>query len=49
MPDAPRVKVRRTPGRRASDRRPKLETILGVAVLLAWTWSMYEVGLVFIH
>jgi hypothetical protein len=44
-PEAPRGKGRRTHGRRASDRRPRLETVLGAAVLLAWAWSIYEIGL----
>jgi hypothetical protein len=45
MPEAPRAKVRRTPGRRASDQRPKLVTVLTAAVLLAWAWGIYEVAL----
>ena len=37
--------VRRSRGRRASDRAVRLEAILGAAVILAWAWGVYEVTL----
>lgn len=44
----PRQRVRRTRGRRASDRVFRLETVLGAAVILAWTWGVYEVTLLYL-
>jgi hypothetical protein len=41
--------VDRTRGRRKSDRRPRIETILGAVVLGAWAWGAYEMTLLFIH
>jgi hypothetical protein len=38
----------RTKGRRKSDRRPRIETILGAAVVLAWAWGIYELTLLFL-
>jgi hypothetical protein len=45
---APRSWTRRTPGRRAADRRPSLEAILGAGVILAWAWGVYELTLLFL-
>jgi len=39
----------RANGRRKSDRRPRMETILGAGVVLAWGWGMYELTLLFLH
>jgi hypothetical protein len=44
---SPRKWARRNRGRRATD-RVRLETILGAAVILAWTWGVYEVTLLFL-
>ena len=44
----PRPRVRRSPGRRASDRFWRLEAVLGAAVILAWAWGVYEVTLLFL-
>jgi hypothetical protein len=44
----PRTWVRRGRGRRASDRRPSLEAILGAGVLLGWAWGIYELTLLFL-
>ena len=38
----------RTQRRRKSDRRPRMETILGAAVVLAWGWGVYELTLLFL-
>jgi len=35
-------------GRRKSDRRPRMETLLGAAVVLAWAWGIYELTLLFL-
>jgi len=40
--------VRRNRGRRASDRGIRLEAVLGAAVILAWSWGVYEVTLLFL-
>jgi hypothetical protein len=45
---APRKKVPRTRGRRASDRGVRIEAVLGAAVILAWAWGVYEVTLLFL-
>lgn len=45
---APRKKVARTRGRRASDRGVRIEAVLGAAVILAWAWGVYEVTLLFL-
>ncbi|HEY1749935.1 MAG TPA: hypothetical protein VGG29_01645 [Caulobacteraceae bacterium] len=47
-PGQARTWVRRSRGRRASDRRPTLESVLGAAVVLAWVWGVYEVTLLFL-
>jgi len=39
----------RSNGRRKGDRRPRMETILGAGVVLAWGWGMYELTLLFLH
>jgi hypothetical protein len=44
----PRTPVRRTRGRRAADKRPSMETLLMLGVLLAWSWGIYEVTLIFL-
>ena len=44
---SPRKWARRNRGRRATD-RVRLETILGAGVILAWTWGVYEVTLLFL-
>jgi hypothetical protein len=41
--------VRQNRGRRASDRRPSLESMLGAASLLAWSWCGYEILRLFTH
>jgi hypothetical protein len=41
--------VRRSRGRRSSDRRLTLETILAVGVVLAWAWGVYELTLLFLR
>lgn len=46
---APREWVKRTRGRRASDRRPSLQSILGAGVILAWAWGIYEITLLFLR
>jgi hypothetical protein len=46
---APRAWVRRTSGRRAVDRRPSLEAILGAGALVAWIWVVYELTSLVIH
>ncbi|HEY1427785.1 MAG TPA: hypothetical protein VGF50_14025 [Caulobacteraceae bacterium] len=43
-----RQRVRRGRGRRASDRGLRIEAVLGGAVILAWTWGIYEVTLLFL-
>jgi hypothetical protein len=44
----PRKWVRRSRGRRAGDRALRLEAVLGAGVILAWTWGVYEVTLLFL-
>ena len=44
-----KVFARRNRGRRASDRRPSLETILATGVVLAWAWGVYELTLLFLQ
>jgi hypothetical protein len=39
----------RTSGRRKQDRRLRMETILGAAVVLAWGWGVYELTLLFLR
>jgi len=41
--------VRRNLGRRAGDRRLSLETTMVIAVVLAWTWGVYEMTLLFLR
>jgi hypothetical protein len=41
--------ARRTRGRRASDRRPRLETILAGLGILAWAWCAYELIKAFVR
>ena len=41
--------TRRNRGRRATDRRTNLETILAVGVVLAWAWGVYELKLLFLR
>jgi hypothetical protein len=45
----PRPTMRQNRGRRASDRRPSLETMLGAVSLLAWAWCGYELLRLFTH
>jgi hypothetical protein len=40
---APRMRVRRSKGRRASDRLPSLETLLVAGGIVAWAWCAFEV------
>ena len=44
----PKPWARRGRGRRASDRRLSLESILTIGVVLAWAWGAYEVTLLFL-
>lgn len=44
----PRQWVRRNRGRRASDRALRIEAVLAGGVILAWTWGVYEVTLLFL-
>ena len=39
-----RAWVRRTPGRRAMDYRWRVEPVLYGAVVLAWSWCVFEVA-----
>jgi hypothetical protein len=41
--------VQRKRGRRATDRRLTLETVLAVGVVLAWAWGVYELTLLFLR
>jgi hypothetical protein len=41
--------VRRNLGRRASDRRLSLESTMLIGVVLAWTWGLYEITLLFLR
>jgi hypothetical protein len=45
----PRAWRRRTKGRRASDRRLNVETILVGGVILAWAWGIYELTLLLLR
>lgn len=45
---ATRVPVRRTRGRRASDRRSNLEAVLVAMVVVAWGWGAYELAQLFL-
>ena len=47
-PEQARTWVKRSRGRRASDRRMTLEAVLAGAVILAWAWGIYEVTLLFL-
>jgi len=40
---APRARVRRSKGRRASDRLPSLENLLVAGGITAWAWCAFEV------
>jgi hypothetical protein len=44
-----RAWARRTRGRRASDRRLRLETILAAGGIVAWAWCGYEVIRIFVR
>lgn len=44
-----RAWVRRTAGRRASDRRLRLESILAAVGVIAWSWCAYELVRVFVR
>jgi len=44
----PRQWLRRSRGRRASDRGLRLEAVLGAAVIVAWSWGVYEITLLFL-
>ena len=44
----PRQWARRSRGRRASDRKVRIEAVLGAGVILAWTWGAYQVTLLFL-
>jgi hypothetical protein len=41
--------VRRNLGRRAGDRRLSLESTMVIGVVLAWTWGVYEMTLLFLR
>jgi hypothetical protein len=41
--------TRRNRGRRVTDRRTNLETILAIGVVLAWAWGVYELTLLFLR
>jgi len=45
---ATRLPVRRTKGRRASDRRPSLEGLLMAGAIVAWGWGAYEIAQLFV-
>ena len=45
---APRKRVRRTAGRRASDKW-SVESILFAGVVIAWAWGAYEIALLFLR
>jgi hypothetical protein len=47
-PEQTRTWVKRSKGRRASDRRMSMETVLAAGVILAWAWGIYEVTLLFL-
>ncbi len=44
-----RAWTRRNRGRRSTDRRTNLETILAIGVVLAWAWGVYELTLLFLR
>jgi hypothetical protein len=44
----PRQWLRRSRGRRAADRGLRLEAVLGAAVIVAWSWGVYEITLLFL-
>ena len=44
-----RPRVRRTRGRRRSDRLPSAEVILTAGVILAWGWGGYELAQLFLR
>ena len=46
---ASRAWTKRSRGRRSTDRRPNLETLLAVGVVLAWAWGAYELTLLFLR
>ena len=46
--DAAREPVRRSRGRRASDRAPGLEVFLLVGVIVAWGWGAYQLAVLFV-
>ena len=46
---AARAWNKRTRGRRSTDRRLNLETVLAVGVVLAWAWGAYELTLLFLR
>jgi len=43
-----RERVRRTKGRRATDKLPSFEALLTVGVVLAWAWGGYELAQLFL-
>jgi len=45
----PRIPVRRTRGRRESDRRSNIEAVLIAAVVIAWGWGAYELAQLFLQ
>jgi hypothetical protein len=46
---ATRAWTKRSRGRRSTDRRLNLETVLAVGVVLAWAWGAYELTLLFLR
>ncbi len=44
-----RAWARRNRGRRTSDRRLTLESILAIGVVLSWAWGVYELTLLFLR
>jgi hypothetical protein len=46
---AARAWTKRSRGRRSTDRRLNLETVLAVGVVLAWAWGAYELTLLFLR
>jgi hypothetical protein len=46
---SPRAWARRTPGRRAGDRRLRVETFLVAGAVIAWAWCAFEVVRLFAH
>ena len=45
----PRARVRRSRGRRASDRAFRVEGILAAIGVIAWAWCAYELIRAFVH